>query len=186
MAQAQVTNEMVNEFINNMSIEAKKAYVYKHGVHIMSGVEQVKEMNKIEDGWFKVGEDFGSYAMCYVYNPTTKQYFKTCQYDYEDDRANDNNFRFEPVAWVSDAFAEWFADAYYEFVRRVLVRKMREQVTPKVGDMAVVFKGRTLPIGYNGKVVKVFDYKANFGKVTYAVFEDGKKINIDNLEKVAQ
>ena len=122
------------------------------------------------NGYFKVAETSGCYCTAIFFNPTTKDYKSICtrDYDYSDCSRDNDELYYAPIN-------EDIRKEYLHFCGCILV-----------GDTVEVFKGRKVPVGTIGTVVKKFDYKDNYGRVqaTYVVFADGQKTNIANCRLV--
>lgn len=120
----------------------------------------------IEKGFYKIGQDGGTYVVAHFYNPTTKEFISKCvrDYDYSDCSRDDDELYYMPIN---------------EQVKTIY---LHDNGCILVGDMAKVVKGRTIEHGYIGKVVKKKEYTDRYGRwiADYIYFEDGKKINIAN------
>lgn len=121
-------------------------------------------------GFYKVAESGGCYCTATFFNPTTKEVKTVCtrDYDYSDCSRDNDELYYAPID---------------ENIRRDFLH-FRGCIL--VGDTVEVFKGRKVPIGTIGTVVKKFDYKDNFGRVqtTYVVFADGQKTSIANCRLI--
>lgn len=118
----------------------------------------------VEDGWRKIGESGGGYNIAYLFNVVTHETASVCIYDYDDPRNEDDFWRY---ARIDD-------DA----------RRARCRIAGIVTDglMAKVVKGRKVPIGYTGRVVKIRKVYDRYDRhvANYVVFEDGTSTNEDN------
>lgn len=123
-------------------------------------------MSSVRDGFFKVNQTGGSYVVALFFNPTTKETYtkRVRDYDYDDCRNDDDELYCMPID-------EAVAEIYRKHIGIVAV-----------GDTVEVIKGRKIPHGTIGKVVRVYDWKDCYGRVqsTYAVFEDGSKTSVYN------
>ena len=143
----------------------------------------------LEQGFEKVDEDGGSYEHCVCLNPKTREAFRVLEWDYEDVRVDDNAYRQTCIDYNSEAFKLWWDLVYRDRYDADQIRKkeLAEQLAkqPKVGEKAVVVKGRTLPKGTMGVVTKIWEIRVSYHNiVTYALL-DNQRIALKNLEKVA-
>lgn len=120
------------------------------------------------DGFYKVLQVGSSYISATFYNPITHEEYTKCVRDYEyADCSRDND------------------ELYYMPICETAQRLwMHHHGVILTGDIVKVIKGRTIEHGYIGKVVCIRDYRDRFGRwiAKYVYFEDGRKINIDNVE----
>lgn len=129
--------------------------------------EQMKE-----NGFFKVGQDGGTFVVGYFWNPDTKELISKCvrDYDYADcSRDNDSLYYMEID---EDIRRDW----------------LHHNGIILVGDTVEVFKGRKVPIGYTGLVTKVYDWRDRYGRVqaTYAILDYTFKTNINNCRRIEE
>lgn len=124
----------------------------------------------MENKFYKVGQAGGTFVVAYFFNPVTKETDSCCvrDYDYNDCSRDNDELYYMPINKEA-------AEMYRKFLGIV-----------GAGDIVRVVKGRKVPIGTIAKVARTFDYKDKYGRVitTYAVFEDGRKTSVDNLEIV--
>ena len=118
----------------------------------------------LADGWRKTGEDHGSYEHAHLFNIKTGETASVCIYDYDEPR-NEDRF--------------WYNVAIDEDARIARAKKFGYIIE---GLMAKVVKGRKVPIGFTGKVVKIRRVYDRYDRwvANYVVFEDGTSTNIDN------
>ena len=93
----------------------------------------------MEDGWRKVGESGGGYVVATLFNVDTKESKSVCvrDYDYSDCSRDDDYWYDAPID--KDAVVMW----------------RKENGIIGEGVDVVIVKGRKLPIGYTGKIVKM-------------------------------
>lgn len=142
----------------------------------------------LELGFEKVYEDGGSYEHCICLNPKTKEVFRVLEWDYDDVRVDDNAYRAGSINYESEAFKMWWDLVYrdrYEREQRLEAELAEQRAKePKVGDKAIVVKGRTLPKGTSGVVTKIWYFQASYyNRIAYALLDGDKKIALKNLEK---
>lgn len=120
----------------------------------------------LENKFYKVSHNGGTYVTGLFVNPITWETKLECLRDYDySDCSRDND------------------ELYYMPIDEEVARLWRRHCgIVGVGDTVEVIKGRKMPIGYIGKVADLRDWRDQFGRVqaTYAVFEDGKRTNVDN------
>ena len=122
----------------------------------------------LENKFYKVSHNGGTYVTGLFFNPVTREtrLERLRDYDYDDCR-NDND------------------ELYYMPINEEAARLYRRHIgLVEAGDLVEVVKGRKMPIGYVGRVVRVYDWKDCYGRVqaTYAVFEDGQKTSVWNCK----
>jgi hypothetical protein len=124
----------------------------------------------LENKFYKVAQGGYSFITATYFNPVTKEYKSVVarDYDYADCSRDNDEVYYEEIN-------EEARRAWLHFNGEILV-----------GDTIEVIKGRTLPHGFIGTVRKVCDFKDRYGRyvATYAYFEEGGKINIDNCKLV--
>ena len=116
------------------------------------------------DGWRKVGIDHGSYEHAYLFNVNTGETASVCVYDWDDPR-NEDTFWYN-VSIDDDARIAWC--------------KKCNKID--AGLVVKVVKGRKVPIGYTGLVVRIRKVYDRYDRwvANYVVFEDGTSTNITN------
>ena len=152
-------------------------------------IEDPKEYDAyIKNNYAKVDEDGGSYEHCVCLNLKTNEIIYTLEWDYDDVRVDDNPFRYMSIDYNGDAFRTWWDLVYrksYEAHQRI-EQKLAEAKAkePKVGDKAIVVKGRKYPKGMTGIVTKIWYFQASYyNRIPYALLDGEKKIALNNLEK---
>ena len=122
----------------------------------------------MENKFYKVAQEGGTFVVAYLFNPVTKETDSRCvrDYDYSDCSRDDDELYYMPID-------ENVRKMYLHFHGVILE-----------GDTVEVVKGRKIPRGTIAKVVKIYDWRDSYGRVqtTYAVFEDGRKTNIENCK----
>ena len=122
----------------------------------------------MENKFYKVGQDGGTFIVAYFFNPVTKEHYSECvrDYDYSDCSRDNDELYYMPID-------EEAAHEYRKFCGVV-----------SVGDTVRVVKGRKIPLGTVAKVVRTYVYRDKYGRyvTTYAVFEDGRKTSVSNCE----
>lgn len=118
----------------------------------------------MSDGWVKIGESGGAYRLAHLWNPRTDETASVCIYDYDDPRKEDD-------FWHDISID---ADANREYCRRhgIIIDGLRARVV----------KGRKVPVGFTGLVVKIRKVYDRYDRwvANYVVFEDGTSTNVDN------
>lgn len=130
-------------------------------------------MNINYKGYYCVGTDGFSLSYATYFNPETKDKFTKLVWDIDDPRVEN-----EPEVQILRALP--YADsavmrAYNHFIGKI-----------QVGDLVEVYKGRKIPKGYRGEVVKIWTWHDQYHRpqTTYVVFPDGQKTNIANCRLV--
>ncbi len=126
------------------------------------------------EGFYLVKTEGFSVSYGTFFNPTTKEKFERCIWDIDDPRVeNEPEVRALRALPRSDAAAR----AYWRHVGKI-----------QVGDLVEVYKGRKVPKGYRGVVVKIWDWRDCYGRsqTTYVNFADGQKTNISNCRLVEE
>ena len=131
-------------------------------------------MNK-HKGFFLVNTDGFSVTYGTFFNPTTKERFTKRIWDNDDWRVEN-----EPEVQALRALPrpdEAVMKAYYRSIGKI-----------QVGDLVEVYKGRKIPKGYRGVVVKIWDWRDQYGRsqTTYVNFQDGQKTSIYNCRLVEE
>lgn len=127
-----------------------------------------KEM--YDNGWRKVYQSGGSYAVAVLFNINTKESITITVRDYD-------------YAYGSRANVDW----YYAPVDETAAKMLRYKFgIIEAGDMVKVVRGRKVQKGYTGRVIKIQPIRDIYGRrvADYAVFEDGTRTNVDNCELV--
>jgi hypothetical protein len=122
----------------------------------------------MENKYYKINQEGGSYIVATFYNPVTKKSKTECVRDYDyGDCSRDND--------------ELYYMEINEEVRKIY---LHDHGVILEGDYARVVKGRTIEHGFVGKVVAKKEYKDRYGRwiADYIYFDDGRKINIKNCE----
>lgn len=124
-------------------------------------------------GFYLVDTDGFSVTYGKFFNPTTKERFEKRIWDNDDWRVEN-----EPEVRALRALphaTEAVMKAYYRHIGKI-----------QVGDLVEVYKGRKIPKGYRGKVVKIWTWydQYNRPKTTYVNFADGQKTSISNCRLV--
>lgn len=126
----------------------------------------------MENRFYKVGENGGTYVVGYFYNPITGEEKHECirDYDYADGSRDNNELYYMPID---------------EDIRRLWLHSHGRILA---GDTVEVFKGRTLEHGTILKVKDIKPYKDCYGrtKANYIYSTDGRRINIDNCRLIAE
>ena len=127
------------------------------------------------EGFYLVNTDGFSVTYGTFFNPTTKERFTKRIWDNDDWRVEN-----EPEVQALRALPrpdETVMKAYYRFIGKI-----------QVGDLVEVYKGRKVPRGYKGVVVKIWNWRDQYGRsqTTYVNFADGQKTNIDNCRLVEE
>jgi len=127
----------------------------------------------MENRFYKVNQSGGSYVTALLYNPVTHETKTKCvrDYDYEDGRNDDDELYYAPIdVDAAEHYRKWMNNLNGGFI--------------KAGDVVEVVKGRKIPLGTIGKVVRVYDWRDRYGRpqATYAVFEDGRKTSVWNCK----
>ena len=124
----------------------------------------------LENRFYKVSHQGGSYVTATLFNPVTKEYKTICvrDYDYSDGSRDNDEYYYMEID--EEARREWL------HFNNIICE----------GDVIEVVKGRTLPHGFRGTVRNLYDYKDRYGRylATYAYFEEGGKINVSNCKLV--
>ena len=120
----------------------------------------------MENRFYKVGQDGGTYVVATLYNPITDE-TKTQRvrdYDYADGSRDDDELYDMPID---------------EEVRRIWLHRNGLIL---VGDTIKVVKGRKIPHGTVGKVVDKKPWRDNYGRTRaiYLYLDNGDKVNEDN------
>ena len=124
------------------------------------------------NGFYKVNESGFSLTDAIFYNPETGETFSEIVWDIDDDRL--------------------LSDERKQILRSIPINhEIRKAWLHKAGrilegDIAKVVKGRKLPIGKVGKVVKIKPYYDRYKRwcCDYVYFDDGTRTNITNCELV--
>ena len=124
----------------------------------------------LENRFYKVAQEGGSYVIGYFFNPITGE-GKTCcvrDYDYDDCSRDNDELYYMPID---------------QEVRKIWLHNGGNILE---GDRARVVKGRTIEHGFIGTVEKIKDYYDKYHRyvATYIYFDDGRKINMANCELV--
>lgn len=127
------------------------------------------------EGFYLVNTDGFSVTYGTFFNPTTKERFTKRIWDNDDWRVEN-----EPEVQALRALPrpdETVMKAYYRFIGKI-----------QVGDLVEVYKGRKVPKGYKGVVVKIWNWRDQYGRsqTTYVNFADGQKTNIGNCRLVEE
>ena len=116
------------------------------------------------DGWRKISQDHGSYEHAHLFNVKTGETVSVCVYDWDEPRNED-------LFWYHASIDD---DAHMMWARKngVIIPGLR----------AKVVKGRKVPIGFSGLVMKIRKVYDRYDRwvANYVVFEDGTSTNIDN------
>jgi len=127
----------------------------------------------LENRFYKIGQEGGTFVVGYWWNPVSGERKSCCvrDYDYEDGSRDRDDLYYEPID----------REVSKLFERKVLGRVFE-------GDLVEVVKGRTIEHGFVGRVKKVYPFKDRYGRVfaDYVYFEDGRKINMDNVKWVEE
>lgn len=120
----------------------------------------------MEKGFYKVAQNGGIYVTALFVNPETWEVKSVCvrDYDYADGSRDNDDLYYMPID-------EDVAEAYRKHCGIVAA-----------GDVVEVYKGRKIPLGTIAKVIRVYDWKDQYGRAQtrYAVFEDGRKTSVYN------
>ena len=132
-------------------------------------------MNTLENKFYKIGMGGGTFVTALFYNPVTHETDTKVarDYDYSDCSRDNDEVYYMPINEAAkEKYRLWCNEQYGGFL--------------KVGDTVEVFKGRKIPVGTVAEVVRMYDWKDDYGRVrtTYAVFADGRKTNEDNCRIV--
>lgn len=127
------------------------------------------------EGFYLVNTDGFSVTYGTFFNPTTKERFTKRIWDNDDWRVEN-----EPEVQALRMLPrpdETVMKAYYHFIGKI-----------QVGDLVEVYKGRKIPKGYRGVVVKIWDWRDQYGRsqTTYVNFQDGQKTSISNCRLVEE
>ena len=127
----------------------------------------------MENRFYKVNQSGGSYVTALLYNPVTHEPQTKCvrDYDYDDGRNDDDELYYAPIdVEAAEHYRKRLNNLNGGFI--------------KAGDVVEVVKGRKIPLGTIGKVVRVYDWRDRYGRTqaTYAVFEDGRKTSVWNCK----
>ena len=129
-------------------------------------------MSRDMTGFFKVGEDGGTYVVACFYNPTTHETFTKCvrDYDYSDCSRDDDELYYMPIN--QDARRQWL-----HHLGEILE-----------GDTVEVVKGRKVPIGTTGivKAKKPFYDKYGRCQAIYVYLDNGYRTNESNCVLVKE
>lgn len=120
----------------------------------------------IENRFYKVNEDGGTFVTADFYNPITKESKHEVVRDYDcSDGSRDND--------------ELYYMPINEDVRRIW---LHDRGIIQVDDLIEVVKGRTIPHGTIARVIDKKPYKDRYGRTQaiYIYLDNGKKINEDN------
>lgn len=122
------------------------------------------------NGFYKVAQNGGTFVTATMFNPITNEVKVLCVRDYDYDDCSRDNDEIYYMDIDEDA-----RKAYLKFKGIV-----------SIGHEVEVIKGRKVPIGTVGVVEKVYDWKDNYGRVqsTYAVLDNGVKVNVNNCKIV--
>ncbi len=124
----------------------------------------------LKKGFYKVNQDLGgTYITATFYNPETDEEWTTCvrDYDYSDcSRDKEDLYQMEILKADNPIYRKWI-HKHGGFLP---------------GDTVFVFKGRKIPVGYSGKIVKIREIRDRYRRwvADYVVFEDGQQTNINN------
>lgn len=120
----------------------------------------------LENKWYKVNQEGGTYITATLFNPVTKQHKTMCvrDYDYADCRNDNDEVYNMPID--KEAVREW--------------RRYRGVIS--IGDTVKVVKGRKVAKGTVAKVIDMYDWKDKYGRVQtkYVVLDTGEKTSVMN------
>lgn len=127
------------------------------------------------EGFYLVSTDGFSVTYGVFFNPTTKERFTKRIWDNDDWRV-ENEAEVQALRMLPRP-TEAVMKAYYRFIGEI-----------QVGDLVEVYKGRKIPKGYRGVVVKIWNWRDQYGRsqTTYVNFPDGQKTNIANCRLVEE
>lgn len=156
--------------------------------HLKNVIPENEYDEYIKTNFQKVDEDGGTYEHCVCLNLKTNELIYALEWDYDDVRVDDNPFRYMSIDYDSDAFKTWWDLVYrenYEAHQRIEQKLAEARAKePKVGDKAIVVKGRKYPKGMTGIVTKIWYFQASYyNRIPYALLDGEKKIALNNLEK---
>lgn len=121
----------------------------------------------MENKFYKVKQDGGTFIVATFFNPITREVKTECvrDYDYSDCSRDNDTLYYMPID----------EEARHLYLRHIGV--------VSAGDMVKVVKGRKIPVGTVARVQRLFDYRDQYGRTVtrYAVFEDGQKTSVSNL-----
>ena len=127
---------------------------------------------ELANGYYKVNQHGGTFVVATFFNPDTGDVQTVVARDYDyDDKSRDN---------------DW---AYYmdidQNARRIWLHANGYILE---GDTVEVVKGRKIPVGTVAVVRKIYDWCDKYGRVqaVYALFEDGRKTNVENCRLVKE
>lgn len=126
-------------------------------------------------GFYLVKTDGFSVTYGTFFNPVTKECFKKRIWD-NDDWQVENEPEVQALRMLPHA-NEAVMKAYNRFIGKI-----------QVGDLVEVYKGRKVPKGYRGVVVKIWEWHDCYGRgqTTYVNFSDGQKTSISNCRLVEE
>ena len=123
-------------------------------------------MTTLKDGFFKVYQSNGSYVTATFFNPETKEEYSELVRDYDyDDCSRDND------------------ELYYMEIDENAKRAWKHHHgVIQVGDVVEVFKGRKIPVGTKGIVVKEREVRNCYWQwfADYIVLDNGASLNVAN------
>jgi len=121
-------------------------------------------MATLKNGFFKVEQSGGSFITATFFNPETKEEFSQCVADADEPRRDD--WELYQMDVDKDAKRAW---------------KHHHGVI-QVGDVVEVFKGRKIPVGTKGIVVKEREVRNCYGQwvADYVVLDNGASLNVAN------
>lgn len=164
-----------------MNLEIDKMRTFKNFLTFVSEMKSAEELEKIRndritpkdmEGWKKISEDGGSFITARFWNSKLKEVVSLVVRDYDySDASRDNDYLYNmPID--NQALREY--------------KKFKGII--QEGDTVKVVKGRTLPKGYTGVVQSIYQFKDRFGRTVadYIRFENGDRININNVELLKQ
>lgn len=126
-------------------------------------------------GFYLVKTDGFSVSYGTFFNPVTRECFEKMLWDNDDWRVEN-----EPEVQALCALPR--AD---EAVMKIWYRHIGKI---QIGDLVEVYKGRKVPKGYRGVVVKIWEWRDHYGRgqTTYVNFADGQKTSISNCRLIKE
>ena len=122
------------------------------------------------DGFKKVAQDGGTYVVATFYNPETKEVKTKCvrDYDYADCSRDDDDLYCMPID-------EQACRDYKHYCGMILQ-----------DDLVEVVKGRKVPIGTQGRVVKIRQVNDRYGRwvADYVDLDNGYSTNVANCKMI--
>ena len=124
----------------------------------------------LENKFYKVAHNGGTYVTATLFNPVTKESKTFCVRDYDYADCSRDNDEYYYMEINEEARRAWWHN------NGIILE----------GDVVEVVKGRTFAHGFKGTVRKLCDFKDRYGRwvATYAYFEEGGKINVANCKLV--